>query len=102
MIMNKSITIERRGHVLEITLNRSPVNAINLETSYELYEAFNKLQNDAELRVGIITAAGEKIFSAGWDLKEFAANGDEMVAAGEYDLGPGGIGGLPEFWLRTM
>lgn len=98
MIMNKSITIERRDRVLEITLNRSPVNAINLSTSYELYEAFNQLQNDAELRVGIITAAGDKIFSAGWDLKEFAANGDEMVETGEYDLGPGGIGGLPEFW----
>ena len=96
--MNKSITIERRDHVLEITLNHPPVNAINLKTSYELYEAFNQLQNDPELRVGIITAAGDRLFSAGWDLKEFSANGDEMVKAGEYDLGPGGIGGLPEFW----
>ncbi len=96
--MNKSITTERYGRVLEITLDRPPVNAIDLKTSYELFEAFNELQNDAELRVGIITAEGDRVFSAGWDLKEFAENGDAIVEGGEYDLGPGGIGGLPEFW----
>ena len=99
--MNKSVTIERHDHVLEITLNRPPVNAINLQTSCDLYEAFTLLQQDPELRVGIITAAGERLFSAGWDLKEFAANGDEMVEGGEYDLGPGGVGGMTEFWGLT-
>lgn len=96
--MNKSVMIERHNHVLEITLNRPPVNAIDLSTSCELYEAFSELQENPELRVGIITAAGERIFSAGWDLKEFASNGEDIVESGDYDLGPGGVGGLSEFW----
>ncbi|MFT5707543.1 MAG: crotonobetainyl-CoA hydratase [Oceanospirillaceae bacterium] len=96
--MNKSITMERFGQVLEITFNRPPVNAINLAASCELYDAFNLLQTDDELQVGIITAAGESVFSAGWDLKEFVANGDDLLETGIYDLGPGGLGGLPEFW----
>ncbi len=96
--MNKTVTTEQHGYVLEITLDRPPVNAIDLKTSCDLYEAFALLQQDPELRVGIITAAGERLFSAGWDLKEFADNGDAMVEGGEYDLGPGGLGGMSEFW----
>lgn len=96
--MNKSVMIERHNHVLEITLNRPPVNAIDLKTSYALYDAFKVLQDDPEIRVGIITATGDHVFSAGWDLKEFADTGDDIVESGEYDLGPGGLGGLPEFW----
>jgi len=96
--MNESVILQQHGHVLEITINRPPVNAINYQTSCELYQAFAKLQNDPELRVGIITANGERIFSAGWDLKEYAETGADLVESGNYDLGPGGLGGLPEYW----
>ena len=83
---------------MEVTLNRPPVNAIDLQTSCDLYEAFQQIQQDPEIYVGIITAAGDKIFSAGWDLKEFADNGDDILESAEYDLGPGGLGGISEFW----
>jgi len=96
--MSQSVTTVKRGKVLEITLNRPPVNAINLRTSCDLYEAFKMLQNDPELCVGIITSTGGRIFSAGWDLKEFSETGSDMVEQGIYDLGPGGLGGLSEFW----
>ncbi len=96
--MTISVTTIKKGKVLEITLNRPPVNAIDLKTSCDLFEAFQKIQNDPEIFVGIITAAGEKIFSAGWDLKEFSKTGDAMLESGEYDLGPGGLGGMSEFW----
>ena len=89
--MSQSVTTIKKGKVLEITLNRPPVNAINLQTSCDLYEAFKLLQEDPELCVGIIT-------SAGWDLKEFSETGNEMVEQGVYDLGPGGLGGMSEFW----
>ena len=59
----------RRGHVLEVTLDRPKVNAIDIPTSQALAKAFVELRDDPELRVGFITGGGEKVFSAGWDLK---------------------------------
>ncbi len=95
--MSSPVRIERRGHVLEITLDRPKVNAINMATSRLLGEAFVTLRDDPELRVGIVTAAGEKIFSAGWDLKEAAAQ--NLVGKWwEQDYGPGSFAGLTELW----
>ena len=96
--MSQSVTCQKIGRVLEITLNRPPVNAINLETSTDLYHAFKRLQEDDDLYVGIITHQGGRYFSAGWDLKEFAEKGDDLMASADYDLGPGGLGGMSEFW----
>jgi crotonobetainyl-CoA hydratase len=95
--MGQPVKITRRGKTLEIVLDRPPANAINRATSYALYEAFKTLRDDPDLLVGIITGTGERIFSAGWDLKE-VASGDELSQPDQIDLGPGGIGGLPEFW----
>ena len=47
---------------------------------------------DPELRVAILTGAGDRFFSAGWDLKAAAAG--EGVDA---DHGPGGFAGITEF-----
>lgn len=95
--MSEIVRTVRRGKVLEITFDRPPANAINRAASYALYDAFKMLRDDPGLLVGIITGAGDKIFSAGWDLKE-VASGDELSQGDLIDLGPGGIGGLPEFW----
>ncbi|KJZ14152.1 carnitinyl-CoA dehydratase [Marinomonas sp. SBI22] len=96
--MSQSVSCQKIGRVLEITLNRPPVNAINLATSTDLYQAFKRLQEDDDLYVGIITNADCRYFSAGWDLKEFADKGDELMESADYDLGPGGLGGMSEFW----
>jgi crotonobetainyl-CoA hydratase len=85
--------MHRRGRVLEITLDRPKVNAIDAATSVALGEAFRRLQQDHELSVGIITAAGDRFFSAGWDLKAAAA-GEPPDA----DQGIGGFAGLTEYW----
>jgi crotonobetainyl-CoA hydratase len=79
------------GRTLVVTIDRPPVNAIDVETSLALYEAFSRLRDDDELRVGIVTAAGDRVFSAGWDLKAAAAG--ESIEA---DHGPGGFAGLTE------
>ncbi len=50
-------------------------------------------RDDPQLRVAIITGAGEKFFSAGWDLKA-AAEGE----APDVDFGPGGFAGLTEIF----
>ena len=89
------IRTERRGHVLEVTLDRPKANAIDLRTSRIMGEAFRAFRDDPELRVAVITGAGEKFFCPGWDLKA-AADGDEV----DGDYGVGGFGGIQE--MRAM
>jgi crotonobetainyl-CoA hydratase len=95
--MSESVKLLRRGHILEITLDRPKVNAIDIVASRELGAAFVALRDDPELRVGIVTAAGERIFSAGWDLKAAAGNA-EVGKWWELDYGPGKFAGLTELW----
>jgi crotonobetainyl-CoA hydratase len=90
------VRLDVRGEVLVVTLDRPSANAIDVATSRALYVAFRRLEDDPSLRVGVITGAGERFFSAGWDLKAAAAG--EAVDA---DHGPGGFGGLTEYFGRT-
>lgn len=85
--------IKRNGYILEITLDRPKANAIDAKTSFAMGEAFIAFRDDPELRVAIITGAGERFFSAGWDLKA-AADGE----APDADFGPGGFAGLTELF----
>jgi crotonobetainyl-CoA hydratase len=82
--------------VLVVTLDRPSANAIDVATSLALYVAFARLESDPALRVGVVTGAGDRFFSAGWDLKAAAAG--EAVDA---DHGPGGFAGLTELFGRT-
>ena len=77
------------GPVLEVTIDRPKANAIDLAASRALNEVFSAFRDDPDLRVAIVTGAGERFFSPGWDLK--------AAAAGEHsdeDWGSGGFGGL--------
>src|SRR6056297_284006 len=85
------IRIERRGAVLEVTLDRPKANAIDFATSRIMGEVFTEFRDDPDLRVAILTGAGGKFFCPGWDLK--AAAGGE---AADGDYGKGGFGGLQE------
>jgi crotonobetainyl-CoA hydratase len=89
------VRTERRGHVLEVTLDRPKANAIDLKTSVILGDVFKEFRDDPELRVALITGAGEKFFCPGWDLKA-AADGDAV----DGNYGVGGFGGLQE--MRAM
>jgi crotonobetainyl-CoA hydratase len=89
-----AVRTEVRGHVLEVVLDRPKANAIDRATGIELYEAFARLRDDADLHVGILTGGGERFFSAGWDLKAAAA-GEEDTST---DFGPGGFAGLTEMF----
>lgn len=89
--MNAAIRTERRGRVLEVTIDRPKANAIDAATSRIMGEVFAGFRDDPALRVAILTAAGEKFFCPGWDLKA-AADGEPPDA----DYGVGGFGGLQE------
>jgi crotonobetainyl-CoA hydratase len=97
--MGDGITTYRHGkHILVVVMDRPKANAINHAMSRTMYAAFSELQADPELMVGLLMSANERIFFAGWDLKE--------VAAGEYrpddyfdpekGHGPGGFAGIVE------
>ena len=79
------------NHIIEVKLDRPKANAIDLETSRILGDIFTNYRDDPNLRVAIITGAGEKFFCPGWDLKA-AADGDAV----DGDYGVGGFGGLQE------
>jgi crotonobetainyl-CoA hydratase len=85
------LRLTRNGPILEVMLDRPKANAIDAPTSRIMSEAFVKFRDDPELRVAIITGAGEKFFCAGWDLKAAAAG-----EAPDEDYGPGGFGGIQE------
>ncbi len=93
------VRTERKGSVLEILLDRPPVNAINRPTSRALYQAFRELQDEPSLRVGLITAPGQRVFSAGWDLKEVASGNYQRHLEDDPQLGsgPGGFAGITNF-----
>jgi len=95
--MGDAVRFEQRGPVLEVTLDRPKVNAIDIVTSRLLGAAFTRLRDDPDLRVGIVTAAGEKVFSAGWDIKA-AQSGEEVGKWWDQDYGPGKFAGLTELW----
>lgn len=88
---NEPIKVERRGAVLEVTIDRPKANAIDVATSRKMGDVFAAFRDDPELRVAIITGGGDKFFSAGWDLKA-AAEGETP----DSDYGVGGFGGLQE------
>ena len=91
MQSDSPIKTSERNHILEVKLDRPKANAIDLKTSRILGEIFTNFRDNPNLRVVIITGAGEKFFCPGWDLKA-AADGDAV----DGDYGVGGFGGLQE------
>ncbi len=68
---NKSVLIEVQGALGLLTINRpSRLNALNQELLDELSAALTALEGNAEVRVVVITGAGEKSFVAGGDIRE--------------------------------
>jgi crotonobetainyl-CoA hydratase len=89
------IRTETEGAILTVTLDRPKANAIDLATSRAMGEVFSSFRDDPDLRVAILTGAGDRFFCAGWDLKA-AAEGEAV----DSDYGVGGFGGLQE--LRDL
>ncbi|HEV8389854.1 MAG TPA: enoyl-CoA hydratase-related protein [Dongiaceae bacterium] len=91
--MTDGLHIAIEGRVMILTLDRPKANAIDSGLSKALGNAFIRYRDDSALRCAIVTAAGEKFFSAGWDLKAAAENQDAAE-----DYGPGGFAGITELF----
>src|SRR5262245_11562849 len=73
MTMFENLIIEREGRVAIITINRpEKLNALNTATRREFGEALDLFRIDDNVRVVVVTGAGEKSFVAGADISEFA------------------------------
>lgn len=60
------------GHVALLTFNRpDKMNALNLEVRSALFDALSELRDDDDVRVVVLTGAGDKAFIAGADIGEF-------------------------------
>jgi len=69
----ETITVEKRGGAAILTINRpDKLNALNYKVHAEGVAALDELKRDDEIRVVVITGAGEKSFIAGADISEFA------------------------------
>jgi acetyl-CoA C-acetyltransferase len=89
------VKVERRGHVLEVALNRPErLNALHSAAHFELHEIWNEYERDEELWVAILTGAGDRAFCSGNDLKA-TARGADMSSPRS------GFGGLCSRFDRT-
>ena len=76
-----NLILEKRDHICIITLNHPPVNAWNLGLMEDFGKAIDEIENDKDVRVLILTGAGEKCFSAGFDVSD-AANSNKISPKG--------------------
>jgi acetyl-CoA C-acetyltransferase len=71
------VRLERRGHVLEVTLNRpDQMNALHSAAHFELHEIWDAFEQDPDLWAAIVTGVGERAFCSGNDLKATARGAD--------------------------
>jgi len=84
----ENLVVEQEGNVGVITLNRPPANPINLSVLNELDDVFTKWERDKAVRAVIITGAGERGFSAGFDLKTAGTpDGEKAMSRGQEVFG---------------
>jgi enoyl-CoA hydratase/carnithine racemase len=94
---HQTISVTRRGHTLEVVLDRpDQLNAFDPTMRRELAELWESLRDDAELRCVVVTGRG-RAFCAGADVNALAA-GDYVPASAGY---AGGLDFLPGEWLSV-
>ena len=69
-----AIDLEQSGHIATITINRPErLNALDAEHYHLLSQAWSIVRDDPDIRVAVVTGAGERSFCAGADIKSFVA-----------------------------
>ncbi len=82
-------------HIARVTIDRpEALNAVNTATEAEMRRIWDEIEKRSDIRVVVLTGAGDRAFCAGADLKDVGKEGVAYWA----DNRPGGFGGLS---LRT-
>lgn len=82
------IAVEVKDHIATVMLNRpDAMNAFNYDMLVELGNVAEELRTNVDVRVVVITAAGEKAFSVGADLKERRGLSEQQVRRNVYKIG---------------
>jgi len=86
-----SVNLKIENHVATVTLSRPDVlNAVDLATEAELQRIWTELERRDDVRVVVLTGAGDRAFCVGADMKNPAMTGLEYWGASR----PGGFGGI--------
>lgn len=81
--MADTIIYEKKGHIAYFTINRpEAMNAFDFPTIQVFHDATVKFRDDPDAWVAIITGAGDRAFSAGFDLKELIPGQDKLPSPG--------------------
>jgi enoyl-CoA hydratase len=84
----ENLKLEKGEGIAVVTLDRPPVNSLNVKAYQEIYDAFCECEQDDSIGAVILTGAGEKIFTAGLDVKEVAGKSiPDYVAFGRISRG---------------
>jgi enoyl-CoA hydratase/carnithine racemase len=78
----QNLIIEINNYVATVMINHPPVNSVNLATIQDIEKAFDELEASKDVRVIILTGAGDKSFSAGFDVSD-AANAAKAGEEGQ-------------------
>ena len=86
-----TIHLDVAGHVARVTIDRPAVlNALDAEATGALEAVWQRIEADRDIRVVVLTGAGERAFCAGADMRSDAAGGD---GASRDDAGEDGASG---------
>ena len=77
----ENITLEAKDGKAFLTINRPPLNILNIATMKEINTALSSLAGNNDVKVLVITGAGEKAFSAGVDIEEHTKDKVEEIKA---------------------
>lgn len=81
MSESTAVLVEVRDHVMVITLNRpEKLNALDIPMMISIGEAMDRAEADVDIRVVVITGAGDRAFTAGMDMKAASDGNMDFMA----------------------
>jgi cyclohexa-1,5-dienecarbonyl-CoA hydratase len=82
----ENIIFEVKESKAILTINRPPMNILNIATMEEMNDALSTIADNKDVKVLIITSTGEKAFSAGVDVSEHTEDKVERMLHVFHDI----------------
>ena len=84
--MTDDLLLERDGNVATLTINRpEKLNAMTVAMDRRMNDLVHELNNDRDVRVVVLTGAGDRAFSAGSDITDLDEYGDNWSYRNRFD-----------------